>query len=45
MVRRGSTVRVRKRALSAGELPANGRFLVADLETAEHLLPREGLRI
>jgi hypothetical protein len=43
MVRRGSTVRVRQRALSLSEPPANGRFFVAESDTVEHLLVKEGL--
>jgi hypothetical protein len=39
MVRRGSTVRVRQRALKSPEI----RIFVARIGTAEHLLGREGV--
>ena len=39
----GSTVRVRQRALSIEEPPANGLVFVAFSDTAEHLSVREGL--
>jgi hypothetical protein len=38
MVRRGSTVRVRQRAFWNGEAAANGGFLVAVMDTVDHLL-------
>jgi hypothetical protein len=42
MVRRGSTVRVRQRALSSRRTARKWAVFVASLETGEHLLRKEG---
>jgi hypothetical protein len=43
MVRRGSTVRVRQRALFLDELPADRWFLLPGQDTVEHLRRKEGV--
>jgi hypothetical protein len=45
MVRRGSTVRVRQRAFWNREAAAKGGFLVAVMDTVDHLLRQEGLDV
>jgi hypothetical protein len=43
MVRRGSTVRVRQRALRITRSRCKWRFFVAEIDTAEYLLRKEGI--
>src|SRR5437763_827433 len=43
MVRRGSTVRVRQRAYSESRSRCKRRFFVADQDTVDHLLDKEGI--
>jgi hypothetical protein len=45
MVRRGSTVRVRQRLFWKYEAAAKASFLVAVMDTVEHLPIQEGLRV